>query len=273
MSAPSSEISQRLELAVDAARSAGHITLEYFRRDDLTVERKGDDSPVTIADRQAEDHLRRRIAEHYPDDAVMGEELSDTEGTTGFRWILDPIDGTKSFIHGVPLFGTLIGVEYEGKSTLGVIRIPALDECVYAAIGSGAWYTQGDDSPRPARVSSCQSLAEALFLTSEVKTFDEVDRRDAYRRLEAATRLTRTWGDCYGYLLLVTGRAEVMVDPVMAAWDAAALLPILQEAGGTFTDWQGNPTTHAGEGIGTNGHLLDEVLRVIRGNSPASKYC
>jgi histidinol phosphatase-like enzyme (inositol monophosphatase family) len=265
MNLQASEIDPRLQLARKAAREAGEITLEYFRRDDLVVQRKGDDSPVTAADRAAEEHLRKRIARNFPDDGILGEEFPETAGTSGYRWILDPIDGTKSFIHGVPLYGTLIGVEHEGQSLVGVIHIPALDESVHAAKGRGAWYVSGSREPEPARVSTRASLAESLFLTSEVRSFDEHDRRAAYDRLQAACRLTRTWGDCYGYLMVATGRADVMVDPVMSIWDAAALAPILEEAGGTFTDWQGRPTIHSGEGIGTNGHVLAEVLSITCG--------
>jgi histidinol-phosphatase len=256
-------LASRLDFAVRAARAAGDITLEYFRRDDLAVELKADDSPVTAADRQAETELRRLITESFPSDGILGEEMPEREGKTGYRWILDPIDGTKSFIHGVPLYGTLIGLEHEGESVLGVIRIPALDECVYAANGQGAWYVRGDRPPEPARVSSCRSLKDALFVTSEVASFDITHRRQAYDRMQAAARLTRTWGDCYGYLLVATGRAEVMIDPIMCAWDAAPMLPILQEAGGTFTDWKGRRTIHAGEGAATNGLLFEEMLRTI----------
>jgi histidinol phosphatase-like enzyme (inositol monophosphatase family) len=259
-----SALNARLELALTTAREAGRITLRYFRRDDLAIDRKGDDSPVTAADRQAEEHLRKRIAGAFPDDGILGEEFPERPGSSGFRWILDPIDGTKSFIHGVPLYGTLVGIEHQGQSVVGVNLISALDECVYAASGGGAWYVRGDREPAPARVSTCPSLAESLFLTSEVINFDHSGRREVYDRLQAAARLTRTWGDCYGYLLLATGRAELMVDPVMEVWDAAALLPILEEAGGTFTDWQGRPTIHSREGIATNGQILDEVLAITR---------
>ena len=254
----------RLQLALDAAREAGRITLQYFRRDDLEVERKSDDSPVTAADRAAEAHLRRRIAAAFPEDGILGEEFPERQGTSGFRWILDPIDGTKSFIHGVPLYSTLVGVECHDQSILGVIVIPALDECVYATLGQGAWYVTGQEAPRPARVSPCQRLAEGLFLTSEVGNFDAVGRRDAYDRLQAAVRLSRTWGDRYGYLMVATGRAELMVDPLMNLWDAAAILPVLQEAGGVFTDWEGRPTIRSGNGIATNRHLLEEVLAITR---------
>jgi histidinol phosphatase-like enzyme (inositol monophosphatase family) len=262
---PSSELSTRLELALAWAHGAGRITLGYFQRDDLVVERKQDTSPVTVADREAEEYLRRQITAEFPDDAILGEELPQRPGTSGYRWILDPIDGTKSFISGVPLFGTLIGVEHHQQSVLGVIHIPGLDESVYAARGQGAWHCQGDATPRSARVSTKATLAEGLFCTSEVELFQQVEQQQVYDRLQAAAWLTRTWGDCYGYLLVATGRAEVMVDPTMHVWDCAALEPILREAGGTFTDWQGVPTIYAGQGIATNGLVLEEVLAIVRG--------
>jgi histidinol-phosphatase len=258
------ELEPRLALAVEAAREAGRITLEYFRRDDLDVELKCDDTPVTVADRRAEEHLRQRIAAAFPADGILGEEFGEQPGASGFRWILDPIDGTKSFIHGVPLYSTLIGVEHEGHSVLGVIRIPALDECVYAARGLGAWYVSADQSRRPARVSPQRSLAGSLFVTSEVLSFEKTGRRAAFDRIQSAARLTRTWGDGYGYLMVATGRAELMVDPIMALWDAAPLPPILEEAGGTFTDWSGNPGHQAGEGVAANGQLLAEVVPLLQ---------
>ncbi len=265
MNHEANELTARLVLALQIAREAGKITLEYFRREDLEVERKGDDSPVTIADRRAEEHLRNRIAEAFAHDGVVGEELTDTPGNSPFRWIVDPIDGTKSFIHGVPLYGTLIGIELEGEPVAGVIQIPALDECVYACKGQGAWYVQGQKVKRPAKVSKTAPLAQGLFLTTAVPTFDEIDRADVYKRLESTARLTRTWGDCYGYLLVATGRAELMVDPVAAVWDLAPLLPIMEEAGGKFTDWQGRRTIHSGQAMATNGLLLDEVLAIVQG--------
>lgn len=264
MPASPTALQSRLALAVEAARGAGRVTLEYFCHDTLNVELKADDTPVTAADRQAEQYLRHRIAENFPDDGILGEELTEQEGTSGFRWIVDPIDGTKSFIHGVPLYSTLVGVEYEGESVLGVIQIPAMDERVYAARGLGAWHAQGDQTPRPARVSTRDGLAKSLFVTAEVLSFDRMNRRGAFDRLQAAARLTRTWGDGYGYLMVATGRADVAVDPIMALWDSAALPPILEEAGGTFTDWQGNRTYTAPEGVATNGLLLAEVLECLK---------
>ncbi len=259
------EIEERLNLAVDIAREAGWIAMEYFGNPDLRVDRKADDSPVTAADRRVEEHLRHRIADAFPDDSILGEELPDRTGGSPFRWILDPIDGTRSFIHGVPLFGTLVGMEFEDQPVLGVIRIPATNECVYATRGEGAWYVRGDAPPRPARVSACEQLAEGIFLSSEIKLWWDMGQEGAFRRLQSTARLVRTWGDCYGYMLVATGRAELMVDPQMAVWDTAPLLPILEEAGGTFTDWHGNPTIRGGNGIGANGRILDEVLGLIRG--------
>lgn len=258
------DLSDRLKLALIVAREAGDITLRYFCQDNFQIELKSDSSPVTVADRQAELHLRHKISAAFPQDGILGEEFSETPGSSGFRWILDPIDGTKSFISGVPLYGTLIGVEFEAKSVVGVIHIPGLDECVYAAAGQGAWYIRHGAAPRPAKVSNKRRLAESLFCTSEVKTFVNAGRTDAYQQMQAATWLTRTWGDCYGYLLVATGRAEVMIDPKMNVWDCAALQPVMEEAGGTFTDWQGNRTIHAGEAIATNGHVLEEVLAITR---------
>ncbi len=261
---------ERLEHAIRIADEAGDITLRYFGSTDLEVDRKKDDSPVTVADREAERRLRARIAEVFPDDAILGEEFPATEGSSGYRWILDPIDGTKSFIHGVPLYATLIGIEREGEPVVGVILIPALGEMVFAARGQGAWYRRGQEEPTPAKVSQRAMLSEGLFVTSEILTFDQVGRRDAYDRLQADARLSRTWGDAYGYLLVATGRAEVMVDPEMNAWDAAPMLTILEEAGGRFTDWQGNRSIHGGEGVGTNGLVHDEVLAVTS-RSPADQ--
>ena len=208
--------------------------------------------------------MRERIAEQFPDDAIVGEEFSPQGGSSGFRWILDPIDGTKSFVHGVPLYGTMIGVEFESRSVVGVVYLPGLDELVHAAQGQGTWHQIGTAAPRRAQVSSVSQLADSLFVTTTSTGFEKLGRQTHYERLTQAARLSRTWGDCYGYCLVATGRAEVMVDPIMNVWDAAALQPIMEEAGGTFTDWQGNPTIHSGEGIGTNGHVLDQVLAITR---------
>jgi histidinol-phosphatase len=263
-SAPlAAEVAARLALARSAGLEAGRLTLRYFQTANYKVERKSDNSPVTVADRQAEQLLRERIAAAFPSDGILGEELGTTEGTSGFRWILDPIDGTKSFIHGVPLYGTMVAVEHDGRAVVGLVFMPALDEGVFASAGQGAWHFRGSTAPERAHVSTKPRLADGLFVTSAVDTFIQRGALEAFRALEDAAYITRTWGDCYGYLLVATGRAEVMIDPVLNVWDAAAVQPIIEEAGGTFTDWQGTPTIHAGEAIATNGLVLKEVLGII----------
>jgi histidinol phosphatase-like enzyme (inositol monophosphatase family) len=254
----------RLLQAVDMALAAGQLTLKYFQQRNLQVERKADRSPVTIADREAESLLRDRIQREFPRDAIIGEEFGETSGTSGYRWILDPIDGTKSFIFGVPLYGTMIGVEREGRSVVGVVNVPALGECVFAAIGHGCHYRRAGAADVRAHVSENERLEAGLFLTSQVDSFAARGAAEAFQELQRKAFVTRTWGDCYGYLLVATGRADAMVDPIMNVWDAAALQPILEEAGGTFTDWQGRPTIYAGEAVGTNGRVLEEVLEITR---------
>jgi histidinol phosphatase-like enzyme (inositol monophosphatase family) len=263
----SPETLARLELARAIALEAGRLTIEYFRRDDLAVEQKADATPVTQADRRAEELLRERIAAAYPADAILGEEFGEQPGDSGYQWVLDPIDGTKSFITGVPLYTTLVGILLDGRPVAGVIRAPATDETLWAALGHGAWYSLGERPAAAARVSARDRLSDATVLTSEIESFAqraEGDMRPAFQRLQSAARLSRTWGDAYGYLLVATGRADVMIDPLMNLWDAAPLLPILREAGGTYTDWRGRAEIDAGEGLGTNGHLLAEVLSYLR---------
>lgn len=258
-------LKQKLQSAVDWARQAGRLTLTYFQQENYEVERKSDASPVTIADRSAEQLIRGLIGQQYPDDGVIGEEFGTSEGTSGWRWILDPIDGTKSFISGVPLYGTMIGLERDGRSWAGVVYIPGLNEGVFAAHGQGCFHFRGTAEPKPCQVSKRKKLGEGCFVTSQVDTFRKRHGEQAFEKLQSAAYITRTWGDCYGYLLVATGRAEAMVDPMLNVWDAAAVQPIIEEAGGTFTDWQGEPTILAGEAIATNGHVRDEVLAITRG--------
>jgi histidinol-phosphatase len=261
------EIAQRLQLAVQIAREAGDLTLRYFRSTDLVVESKPDQSPVTIADRSAEQLLRERIGRQFARDAIMGEEFGEQSGQSDFQWVLDPIDGTKSFIHGVPLYTTLIAVLQNEEPVIGVIHAPALAETTYAAKGAGCWYLCGSTTkPQPARVSAVANLSDSLLLTTEIKNF-QVNRRpdaaDIFMHLQQAARVTRTWGDGYGYLMVATGRAEVMIDPIVNLWDAAPLQPIIEEAGGHFGDWNGNPTIRAAESLATNAHVNGEVLALI----------
>ena len=257
-------INARFALARQIAVEAGKLTLEYFQRDDLVVDRKSDASPVTVADREAEQLLRGRIAAEFPDDGIIGEEFGSSDGTSGYNWVLDPIDGTKSFISGVPLYGTMVGVERDGRCEVGAVYIPGLDELIFAAKGQGAWHVVGDAQPQQAQVSTTDKLSEATLVTSEIATFDErKGGMDAFGRLNRSARLVRTWGDCYGYLLVATGRADIMIDPVMNVWDAAAVQIIVEEAGGLFTDWQGIAAIDSGDGFATNGRLHPAVQKII----------
>jgi histidinol-phosphatase len=252
------ELNELLDFAVDLGRGAGEITLKYFRKQPQTST-KSDGSFITIADREAESYLRRRIAEAFPEDGILGEEEGELQGRSGRRWILDPIDGTFAFVHGVPFYGVLIALEIEGELTVGVVNIPALGELVSAAKGVGC-FLNGER----VRVSSTAALEDALLLCTDFSACARYGFGQAAELLQARAKTSRTWGDCYGYVLVATGRADVMLDPVMNLWDCAPLLPIMEEAGGTFTDWMGKRTAAGGNAVATNRVLFDEVMSVIR---------
>ena len=246
-----------LDIALDVARRAGKITLEHFQTD-LAVDTKEDRTVVTIADRSAERLARDLIEERFPDDGIVGEEFGSSRPEAARRWLLDPIDGTLSFIHGVPLYGVLIAVEEGDDATVGVLHFPALDETVYAARGEGCWW-----NGRPATVSSVDRVEEALVLTTRAEELEERGHSTGWDELRARAGLVRTWGDCYGHALVATGRAEAMLDPILARWDAAALLPVVEEAGGSYTDWAGRSDHTSGSGISTNAALASEVRGIL----------
>ena len=253
---PEPTLEELLTFATQAAWDAGRVTLGYFQTD-LEVETKADSSPVTIADKTAENLLRKMIKARFPEDGLVGEEHGVEEGTTGRRWIVDPIDGTKAFVAGVPLYGTMVGIEIEGEPVVGVVNLPALGEMVNAARGLGCWW-----NGKRARVSNVDKVEDALVIVTEHKSFAKHKPGVADGLVERA-RLVRGWGDCYGYVMVATGRAEVMLDPVMAVWDCAALAPIMEESGGTFTTWSGERTIWGEEAVATNGVLYEEVMGLI----------
>lgn len=245
-----------LDFAADAAWQAGRVTLAYFQTP-IDVERKDDGSPVTIADRAGETLLRRLIERRFPDHDIVGEEQGASLRDSTHRWFLDPIDGTQSFVRGVPLYGVLVGLQVGGESVVGVACFPALGELVAAATGLGCWW-----NGRRARVSEVAVLGDATVSCTDAVELERL-RPAEWRRVTRATRLQRGWGDCYGHCLVATGRIEVMLDPILSPWDSVALVPILTEAGGTFTDWTGCETVDGGNGISTNGHLFDQVMALI----------
>lgn len=249
-----------LDEAVALARRAGEFTLGYFRRADLEIDTKGDGTPVTAADRGAEAQLRAEIAETFPDDGIFGEEQAETPGTSGRRWIIDPIDGTKAFTHGVPLYTNLLALQDVHGIAVGVINIPALGETVYAGRGLGAW-CNGDQ----VHVNGRSGLDEAYVTTSGMAGWpgavvDEIARRGMH---------LRTWGDGYGYALVATGRLEAMVDSTAELYDLAPMPVIVAEAGGRFTDLHGRPGPAGGSGLATNGAIHDDLLEIFGGHSDA----
>ncbi len=253
------ELDRRRSLAEAAAVDAGRITLRYFQSADLETELKADDTPVTVADREAEALLFDRLLGEFPADAFLGEERGDRPGTSPYRWIVDPIDGTRSFVQGVPLYGVLVAlVDASGEPLIGVAHFPALDETVSAAKGRGCRWND-----RPARVSDTRTLDEACVVFTGLETVAEGDANAAFDAVSRRARLVRNWGDCYGHILVATGRAEVMLDPVLSDWDCAALLPILEEAGGSFTDWRGARTVFGKSGISTNARVRAEISHLL----------
>jgi histidinol-phosphatase len=251
-------LEELLAFAEDLARDAGRIAMSYLGRDPKR-ERKHDGSIVTIADREAEQLMRRRIAERFPGDGIVGEEFGVQDGVSDRRWIIDPIDGTFSYARGVPLFGVLVGVEVEGTPSVGVAHMPALDETAAAAIGLGCWW-----NGTRAKTSGIASLGDALVVCGDFYAAHQHGFGEAVERIQAAARARRGWGDCYAHLLVATGRAEAALDPVMSIWDCAALAPIVEEAGGTFTDWHGRRTIDGGNAIATNGALFDDIMAIVR---------
>jgi histidinol phosphatase-like enzyme (inositol monophosphatase family) len=254
----SENLSVLRDFAAELAWHAGRLTLRYFQTG-VTVDTKADESPVTIADREAEALMRQMITARYPEHSILGEEEGETRPGAAFRWILDPIDGTKSFIHGVPFYSVLVGLEREGEVVVGAINCPATNDLLVAANGQGCFW-----NGRRTQVNTTATLSDAILLVTDAEGMAKYGKADAYQRLVQATRFVRTWGDAYGYTLVATGRAEVMLDAAMSPWDCAALLPVLREAGGSFTDWNGEPTIYGDGGIGTNQHLFAEVMAAIR---------
>ncbi len=246
-----------LQAVAEVAKLAGDFAMSQYGRN-VAVEIKTDGSPVTVADRGAEERARAWIEQRFPDDGILGEEFGDVRPNARRRWIIDPIDGTKSFIRTVPLWGTLIAVT-EGDSVLaGCAYFPAVSETVVAALGDGCFWNGARCS-----VSSQSDLASATVLVTDNTFVGRDERAHAWRELASSAGVVRTWGDCYGYLLVATGRADVMADDVVSPWDAAALYPIITEAGGVFTDWMGEPTVFGGDIIATNATLSAQVRNIL----------
>ncbi len=247
-------LSELIEVARIAARRGGEQTLEYFRKS-IKVELKDDDSPVTLADRMAEEVMRTEIFEHYPDHGILGEELGHSNSDHRIQWILDPIDGTISYIHGIPLYTTLIGITIDDKPAAGVIYAPALDEMCDGAIGNGAYF---NGEPCHARMTS--RMEEATLITTDFVNIKKYGFEEPFFFLHDRCRYHRTWGDAYGHMMVAAGRADIMIDPVLNIWDSAALLPIVNESGARFTGLNGEERIDAGNAVSATAGLHPEVL-------------
>lgn len=247
-----------LDFAVETAYLAGRLTLGYYQTG-LRPDFKVDESPVTVADRRSEELIRARIEARFRHHAIVGEEYGgDRNDGASHRWFVDPIDGTKSFVQGVPLYAVLIGLEIEGIVQVGVAYFPALDEMLAAASGEGCWW-----NGRRSHVSPVSSLKEAVVAFTDPHSFAQYGRSQAWERIKQASYYRAGWGDAYGHMLVATGRVGLMLDPIMSVWDCAPFPPILAEAGGYFGDWQGNPTIYGQEAMSTTEALLPEVLALL----------
>ena len=248
------QIAARYEFGLSMLAATRRVVMGGFSYRGMAAEVKVDDSPVTKADRECEVLLREKIAAGFGGDTIVGEEYGVTEGSGEFRWVLDPIDGTRAFCRGVPLFGTLIGIEIRGTDGVwipaaGICDLPALDETVSAMAGRGCWLRRGSGAPERCAVSTLTDPARAVAGLTALQLFDQAGRPDIPAAMVRTFGDVRGWSDCYGYVLVATGRMEAMIDPVMKPWDLSALIPIITEAGGTITGWNGDATSDAGNAI------------------------
>ncbi len=254
-----------LELALELADVADVITLARFRAADLVVETKPDLTPVTEADKAVERAVRSRLAEVRPADAIVGEEYGTSGGSGGHRrWIIDPIDGTKNYVRGIPVWATLLALHDGDQPMVGVVSAPALGRRWWAARGVGAFGADGlSPEPRPLRVSAMRALEDAQLVISGFDGWEESGRLDQLLSLARSCWRTRGFGDFWTYMLIAEGVAEIGCEPVVSLWDLAAPQVIVEEAGGTFTDLGGVRTADGGDALATNGLLHDQALALV----------
>ena len=245
----------------ELADQSGDFIRPLYGRADLAVETKGDATPVTLADRGAEELMRKLIRRKFPTHGVIVEEFGNDKADAEFVWVLDPIDGTKSFITGVPLWGTLIALLHRGAPVLGVINQPYLKQFM---VGDGVSTTLNG---RTVHVRPMTRIEDATLLTSDPFNPSKYQNGEAFTALRQRAKLVRTWGDCYGYLLVAAGLADVMLDPIMNPWDIAALVPVIRGAGGIITDWKGGTPYPAESTVAANPALHEQVIKAL---NPAS---
>lgn len=241
--------------AKELADASAAIIRQYFRTG-YTVESKSDDSPVTIADRKAEEVMRTMIAQRFPDHGILGEEHGHHQPDADYQWVLDPIDGTKAFVSHSYLFGTLIALLKDGRPLLGVINQPLLNDFLIGFNGQ-TWLNGKRVHVRP-----CTRIEDAILLSTYLTVFD-YQNGPAFEALAKRVQRHNNWGDCHGYYVVANGGADIMADPIMNPWDLLALIPIIEGAGGVITDWQGNDAVKGESIIATGGSIHDEVIRLL----------
>ena len=238
------------------ADESGKIIKHYWRTS-ITVENKPDQSPVTIADKKAEEFMREMIMKKFPNHGILGEEFGEHNSNAVYKWVLDPIDGTKSFICGTVTFGTLIALLKNGEPIIGVINQPILNE-----------FLIGDNhttelNGKPVQVRECNDLSEAVLLITDQLNIEKHQKIKNFDNLVHKVKLYRQWGDCYGYYLVATGYADIMIDPIMNPWDLLALIPVIKGAGGTITDYHGNNPVKGNSIVATGGLMHQTVIEII----------
>lgn len=238
------------------ADESGKIINSYYRVP-VTVENKADNSPVTIADKKAEEFLRESILKEFPDHGILGEEFGETNPDAEYKWVLDPIDGTKSFISGTPLFGTLIALLQNNQPVLGAINFPVLNELLIGDNNSTAL------NGETVKVRECPDISQALLLTTDFKSYEVYQSRKALDSLISKVKMVRGWGDCYGYYLVATGYADIMLDPIMSVWDTMALIPVIKGAGGQISDYKGNDPAKGTSVVAASPAIHSEVIKVL----------
>lgn len=248
-----------LEVARTAAQAGSCTALAHFRRPGLAVERKPDESPVTVADRESEAAIRAVIRAACPEDAWLGEETGEEPGRSGRRWIADPIDGTRNFVRGVPLWAVLVACEEDGRVVAAAVAIPGLGELYEAVLGGGAWLNGA-----PIRVSAVTALDQALWCFETPGWFRREGLGTVFEELDRRSGLQRGLGDAYGHMLVASGRAELVVEPHLSVWDVAATSLVVEEAGGRFSDLDGRSSIRSGHAVVSNGLLHEEALAIVR---------
>ena len=248
----------RYEVALGAAQQAGDFALQYFDQG-IAVEWKPDHSPVTMADRGSEDLIRKILLGAFPNDGFLGEERGATPGASGYRWIIDPIDGTRSFVRGIPIWATMIGLEHKGELIAGVVRVPAMKQVFHALRGAGAFRDE-----RRIQVSNIATLDKSHLYYSSIRYFQRAGREAQFLDMVRQTERQRGFGDFYGFMMIAQGSGEIMIEHGVHSWDLAAIVPIIEEAGGKLTTWDGVLDIDKPDVLATNGLMHEAALKIIQ---------